>query len=86
MALKFYHSQIRDLDAPSTPKDSTNRDTLEKITELKNNFITGIERLIQEEKSNFFENKRKQILSKRSKALQRDAKPYAGTGSKVVSA
>lgn len=85
MALKFYHSQVQDLDVPSPQGDSKDRDALAKLTKLRDNFLAGLEKLIQEEKLTFFESKRKQILSKRAKALQRDARPYAGKGSKVVS-
>lgn len=85
MALKFYHSAVHEVDRPSAQSDSEDRNALAKLTELRNNFLTGIEKLIQEEKLTFFESKRKQILAKRAKALQKDAQPYAGKGSRVVS-
>ena len=86
MALKFYHSQIKELNTSNTqddPKDSEG--TLAKLTKLRDDFLAGLEKLIHESAQGSLENKRKQILSIRAKALHKHEQPYAGRGYKVVS-
>jgi len=86
MALKFYHSQIKELNTSNTqddPKDSEG--TLAKLTKLRDDFLAGLEKLIHESAQGSLENKREQILSIRAKALHKHEQPYAGRGYKMVS-
>lgn len=63
LALKFYDLNIRQLLVPNPDKDP-----LGKIARLRNEFLSGIEEVIESEKLTFFKERAESILAKRNKA------------------
>lgn len=75
LALKFYHKQIRDLEITEVNEEN---EALKEISKLKEQFVKGIEKLMNQSKNAQYASRRETVQTARQEALKKSAENGGG--------